>query len=637
MKYLIAFMILALASVGNAASSIHWIHPSGTAASWAACATDTDPACGSPYACYCALGYGTGQLNKEIVAGDTAYLKAGSGYSWAPGGASYSAINPWNHDGTLSGSTCTAKITIQNAPGETPEITQTNYASLSYAILIGDAPSGSGASHCVKVSGIKFKDFGNNFAQIVGGGHNEITGCTFYTSTPISSGAAAVYVTNSTHNWIHGNTVSKMGYSSAACVEGGDAVQFDHGATNTDSTGYNTFENNDIANGGHGTMAIRGASHNVIRNNRMQDTPWHSGNSGSCGYPATYTNSAYNGLYGHRDFIIDNYWDQTTLYTLVEGNRFGYGSTNPNNPGANNYEIEASTPIIRYNYSFGAMQDGLLFKYVNVNDHILDGYNGGGKNNRVFNNTFYYNGYGYTGLTYDQRHGMTLMNGADSTGTNGPSLNVIVNNLLYSNANGDISLWNGDGSADPTTYYDVRNNWCSTAKSWCSLTNYGNPSFTDTTLTPGSIATLPNLIPGNASVHDGGTYLTTVSTVNSQTSIVVADALYFQDGTWGSDLARGALGNFYPDQIAIGTVGNIATISAINYSTNTITLASAPASTIVNTSGQNHVWLYKKSDGTQVLYGTAPDYGAYEYVTGGGTSLAPLNGVTIIGGEVALP
>lgn len=25
------------------------------------------------------------------------------------------------------------------------------------------------------------------------------------------------------------------------------------------------------------------------------------------------------------------------------------------------------------------------------------------------------------------------------------------------------------------------------------------------------------------------------------------------------------------------------------------------------------IWLYKKSDGTRVLYGSAPDYGAYEY------------------------
>jgi len=47
-------------------------------------------------------------------------------------------------------------------------------------------------------------------------------------------------------------------------------------------------------------------------------------------------------------------------------------------------------------------------------------------------------------------------------------------------------------------------------------------------------------------------------------------------------------------------------ISAVNYSTNTLTVAD-----FTRAEGE-YVWLYKKSDGTVVLKGSAPDAGAYE-------------------------
>jgi len=63
------------------------------------------------------------------------------------------------------------------------------------------------------------------------------------------------------------------------------------------------------------------------------------------------------------------------------------------------------------------------------------------------------------------------------------------------------------------------------------------------------------------------------------------------------------------DCIALGTVSNTACITSINYSTNPITLGST-----ISRSPGNPVWLYKKSDGTQVLYGTRPDIGALPFV-----------------------
>jgi len=87
----------------------------------------------------------------------------------------------------------------------------------------------------------------------------------------------------------------------------------------------------------------------------------------------------------------------------------------------------------------------------------------------------------------------------------------------------------------------------------------------------------------------------------------VEDAMYFQDGTWGSSLTRGV--TMFPDWIAVGTVSNRVGIKSINYSTNTITL-NAP----ITWDNQAPVWLYKKSDGAVVLQGAAPDFGAAEFV-----------------------
>jgi len=98
--------------------------------------------------------------------------------------------------------------------------------------------------------------------------------------------------------------------------------------------------------------------------------------------------------------------------------------------------------------------------------------------------------------------------------------------------------------------------------------------------------------------------LTTVAATDpgSGTTLVVADSLFFQDGSYAPP------GTVQADWIAVGTVTNTVQISSINHSTNTITLANS----ISRKSGDS-VWLFKKSDGVRVLYGSAPDAGAYEY------------------------
>ena len=106
----------------------------------------------------------------------------------------------------------------------------------------------------------------------------------------------------------------------------------------------------------------------------------------------------------------------------------------------------------------------------------------------------------------------------------------------------------------------------------------------------------------SAAIDNGGA-LTTVdyTDIGSGTNLIVVDSHYFQDGY--------GISGVHSDWIAVGTVSNIAQITDVNYSTNTITLNSS-----ISRNDGDRVWLYKKSDGKQVLYGDAPDIGAYEYV-----------------------
>jgi hypothetical protein len=82
---------------------------------------------------------------------------------------------------------------------------------------------------------------------------------------------------------------------------------------------------------------------------------------------------------------------------------------------------------------------------------------------------------------------------------------------------------------------------------------------------------------------------------SNSTSLAVVDAHAFQPGWAGVN----------PDWIRIGASTTVQ-ISAINYSTNVITLAS-PA----NWTSGSPIYLYRDSDGTVVLTGANPDVGAF--------------------------
>jgi len=334
-----------------------------------------------------------------------------------------------------------------------------------------------------------------------------------------------------------------------------------------------------------------------------------------------YTNPAYNGLYAHRIFAIGDNDLAIDHSNVVEDNRLGFSGVNPNNNGPSALDIQSRKNIVRYNYTYGSMGNGISFKAA-VGTPTYSG----GVLNHVYNNTTYSNGLGYDYSIYSGLNAPSTGQGIGqsvSGGEGGPATNnIIKNNIAYNNGLGDICFTGGQvATCTPWAGDIVTNNWTTYGA------GQGNPLFTNPALTDptsqnliptahGYVATpIPNLTLQSASpAVNGGIFLTQASGSGiSSTTLVVSDAGYFQDGTNGSDLARGV--NFFPDWIAIGTVDNVVEISSIDYDTNTITLA-----TSTSWSDNANIWLYKKSDGARVLYGDAPDYGAHEYVVASATS-----------------
>ena len=602
MILIMTIVILSVCWASPVFAGTYWVHSSG-AASWANCQRAIDPESN-----YCSLA----TANSNARAGDTVYIKAGT-YNIAAGGRGIAPAQ----SGTGIG---TGRIIFSKAPGEEkPKITGS---------VVGIALDNRSY---IKVDGIVVQGISGGYSVSIQNSahHNEVTNCELYTKIVEIRGMCtnSTFVCPVTHNWFHHNTLYDM-QPGNLCTEGGDAIRLGQPWAGSQADNYNTIEDNTIIHSGHGNLDSYGFQYSVIKNNISRSEPWWTANGITYQCPGglpNYTNDAYDNKWGHRNFQIGFMADGRKSYSLVEGNRLGYQSANPGNAGDANLSIAGGGFIVRYNFAFGAMKMGMYFKYVHAFDN---GY--GGRDNRVYNNTIYRSGWGYEGggAAASNRYGFGMASyGPYYTG------NELKNNIIYNSRDGDTGTCGGGGvlyangtvkhpGCAPLCDFRTANvfdhNWGSSPGT--GFTGSGDPLFVNPDVTsPASIATLPNLtLQSNSPARDGGVHLTTtVGSGSRSTTLVVADAQYFQDGSWGSDLARGI--THFPDWIAIGSVNNVVQISSINYDANTITLASP-----MTWSHGASIWLYKKSDGTLVLYGSAPDFGAAEYSSSGQLA-APAN------------
>ena len=558
----VAGLLPSLAEAGT-----YWVSPTG-AAVWGSCQSAT-PLSGTAA---CALATAT----SSVTAGDTV---------WMRGGSYDCGISGDGRNGTAG-----ARITFAAYGSEVPQVRNTactTYSGHYHGLLLFN-------SDYWVVRGIEFYLASSWYLMeiINGSSYNEIDHCVFNGGKSAATtrildlwgGSPCV------HNWLHDSTFEDIGQltldGTRVITTNGLSIGYDTDA----ASNYNTVENNLFQCAGHHLAEVY-AHYQVFRNNRFNNASCLPNNTGQ---PTEYGADS-NGLWSHRNIQIISAGSDDSRQ-LWEGNRFGPSGAAPENDGGDGMTITARSNLLRYNEVYGSLNNGILFKQGLPFPNASSDYNAF-YNNTVFSSGRYHN----TGALWDGYLFRWYANYVERTG------NLIKNNILY-NHNAGAGDW-GWGTGNEEANNTMANNLCTdTRAGTCAVV--GDPKFVSPGYTLTYSLTAPNLtLQASSPAINAGMALTTATGSGTlSTSLVVGNALYFQDGTWGSDLARST---FYADWIAIGTVSNTVQISSINYATNTIMLASAK--TWVNGAS---VWLYKKSDGAVVLVGSAPDIGAHEYGIG---------------------
>ena len=524
----------------------YWVHPSGTAG-WTSCAGATDPGEGN----YCSLN----TANTNAQAGDKVLMKGGT-YASTRG---WGVINPVYSGGQ-------GKIILfQAAPGENAKIV----APSGYRGLLIEAKT------YIKVSNIDFTGSSLFFHLGQGANFNEISDCTFaQASGGYSQGIISCWNTGSStctpsnNNWIHHNVFTKYGVVSNCDDKGTIRISAGQSFGKLDTSHNNTIENNIFSYGGHDAFDL-GGHYNIIRNNVFHNEgAYFKDSEKNC------PNKPEGGYFGNRNIIVTDYGEGSTDQNLIENNRLGFAGAPPDDDGSMGIENAGSRTIVRYNDIYGNGASGYYSKQQNTSHANFA---------RVYNNTIYANGFGEANIYGDLHKSGIKVSIVDGT----PLYTVFKNNIVYANK--------------------IETNWGSSPPSNITYTNNFNsdPLFVNPAITDKTSLILPNLQLQSLSkaINTGAPLTIATNSGDNSTILGLRDALYFQDGTWGS-----ALAGHQADWIAIGTVDNVVQISSISYDTNTITLASPI--TWINGAP---IWLYKKSDGEQVLYSTAPDCGAHEF------------------------
>lgn len=468
---------------------------------------------------------------------------------------------------------------IAPAKSGTPSqpITYKNYGT--DAVSIQNAAYGvllDGKSY-ITVQGINFTNL-DRFMYLQNGANNNIIAYCNFDYGRSNAWTGSVIYRNSSYNWIHHSRFSNYGACLAGYGSGSDqGTTLDIGdeESGTDSSSHNVVEDSTLYHGGHHVMGVF-SRYNTIRNNYFHNEAWSNGR-------------------GHRNLYLQGN-EVNSGYTLFEGNRFGYSTKGCNNasPTVGSVAMSTSYNIFRYNKIYHSVAYGLgTASYVSQGSQYSLG-----SNNKIYSNTIFNSGYNID---------PSYKGGSEDTAiwfSNSVNIGNLVKNNLYS-ANYQVH-------SGVTAKQTFANNWNGDTQ--------GDPKFVNASTTPPADkmdATLPNLDLQAVSpaIDKGGALTTITSSTGSGTSITVSNASYFQDGTYGPP------GVVQADWIAVGTVANAVQIASI--SGNTINLVNS-----INWTNGDSVWLYKKSDGVIVLYGTAPDAGAYEFTQG--TTLSPPTNLRIL-------
>lgn len=442
---------------------------------------------------------------------------------------------------------------------------------------------------------------------------------------------------------------------------GGNIVflfNFLHGGSATNESKYNVLRNSFLTGRiGSNTQFIEdvvevagNAHHNLIEGNTIQNARHVALSVGSFVSSIPHDNVIRNNIINNPEHVALGIYNKGPYLNIIEGNIIMSSGGKPASPtsGANGgiaIEYSGGESIFRHNVI--AKGGATTNSFSSLGGMILSiGGEGGGSaiNNRFYNNTVVKNnGYAFGFWNFGGAPAPALMRDNkmfnnfiyDTTSTTfGNHLNGYrgspggANDRYVGNVFGQI----GQAATTPIITSDpvfqtvnlataisstaFRNPGAAEYTAWNGISNVYDANLNTNTFNnyTGDDYTLRSTSP-----HiDTGAALTQVasSDTGSGTTLKVDDSRFFQDGR-GIPTVQG-------DWIALGTSTNAVQISSVNYSTNTITLA-----TSVSRQSGNKIWLYKRSDGQRVLYGSAPDIGAFENVSGG-TTLAPPTNLRVV-------
>jgi hypothetical protein len=410
-------------------------------------------------------------------------------------------------------------------------------------------------------------------------------------------------------------------------------------------TKYNIFRNNHVIGSAAQslpytedllTLAHR-AHHNLIEGNILEN----------CKHATVYYDSSASHTNAFRNNrIINHYHTALSLWgagsgNLIEGNYLeasGADASTPAGPG-NALQFQSADNIVRYNVmTRGGATDN---QYTSVGGVVVasggsnSNYSVSAAGNRFYNNTYVKNNGIATGsfwwsyaadlgrskfvnnIFYSNNVAQTLPRPGIQIYYEGTqSVPGGVRDLYVNNLIGNPQGTNPTPAASATIITTPRGNFTA-ASAQSTLVYPGDPEFRGILQVDPGFIDFSNGdygLKSSSGLVDAGSHLTSVSSSDggSGTVLRVDDARFFQDG-------RGIPG-LQADWIAVGTPSNISQIQSIDYSTNTVVLATG----IPRQAGAA-VWLYRLSGGKQILSGVAPDVGAFELLEQTANTLPPPN------------
>jgi hypothetical protein len=487
----------------------------------------------------------------------------------------YTFTTPPNPTGTVktvgaSGKDYTTVSACATAaqPGWTCLVYTGSYASASPA----SGSSGGGyvtlqAQEAATIAGVNVA--GKNYVAVKG----------FYSTSSIGTGqggATATYIIIA-NNYVSGGGIRNSEYNDNAWWVVQNNI-LHNASINIFISGTSVLiDGNDLANNGTDCIYDGAFTLSVVRNNACHDYA-----------PTVPGGGAY-----HVDFYQ---WDgnnsQSAViwkYNLFEGNVAQRCIDATGNCHFIIVRDNISGPtnmIVRYNYAQNFGGSGMT---IGTAETVYA--------NRFYNNTF----------AFESRTGQSFYSSYYA------DYSKAFNNLSYNSEPSSGGPWD-TGTGIVNNYNTAYDTTFPTNTSWGSrytveatyLTHRNlNPSFTDY---PFSSA-----ISSASALKDIGGNLTTVTSGCGTSTLTLADVRWFQPGWAGTQADTLSIGN----TVATALVRQV---TGVNYSSTTAT-SSGTVTFAANVSCTNgdKVWLYAKSDGVRVLYGTAPDIGAYEYPTVSGT------------------